>query len=147
MAKSFEVDMNGLLALERRVNSISQNLRNKVIIEAQAEMQIAANEAKKNAPVDTGGAGIRGSINPFFEKSQTSSIIGVVAQKDYAAYWDFGTIEYVNVPSGLENIAIQFKGRGIRNVGGIKPKPYLYPAFFRAVERLKSRLKQIIFDK
>jgi hypothetical protein len=143
MAKSFEVDMNGLMALEKRIQQINANLKQKVYTEGVAIMQEAANEAKQAAPIDTGG--LKGSITAL--NPQSDGMIGLVAQKDYAAYWDFGTIENVRVPSGLEKIAIQFKGRGIRNVGGIKPKPYLYPAFFKGLQRFKERLKQIIFDK
>lgn len=141
MAKSFEVDMNGLMALEKRIQQINANLKQKVMIEGLAQMQEAANEAKQRSPIDTGRN--RNSISPF----STAGQIGIVAQTEYAAFLEFGTVENVRVPNGLEQVAIQFKGRGIRNVGGIKPRLYLYPAFFAAVERLKSRLKQIIFDK
>ena len=45
----------------------------------------------------------------------------------YAPYHEFGTGDLVDIPPGLESIAIVFKGKGIRKVN-ISPQPYLYPS-------------------
>jgi HK97 gp10 family phage protein len=46
----------------------------------------------------------------------------------YAPYHEFGTGGMTAVPANWGDIAIQFKGRGIRIVN-IRPRPFLVPAF------------------
>jgi HK97 gp10 family phage protein len=52
----------------------------------------------------------------------------VFVKADYAPYVEFGTGELVNVPRGLEEYAMRFKGRGIRKVN-LKARPFMYPAY------------------
>lgn len=138
MANGFKVDMAGLISLEKRIAKVDTNLKQFIGVQALGEMQQAATEAKRASPIDTGR--LRNSINAFTDKGQ----VGIVAQTDYAAYHDFGTITRVSVPSGLEGIATQFKGKGLKVNGGINPRPYLYPAFFRAIDRIKQRISKIL---
>jgi len=52
----------------------------------------------------------------------------VFANERYSAYHEFGTGKMVQIPDGWGELAMQFKGKGIREVN-IMPRPYLYPAF------------------
>jgi len=75
--------------------------------------------------------------------SQFKSVQGLNAEvgfsAKYAAYVEFGTGGFVDVPSGLEDYAIQFKGKGIKQVNLI-PRPYLFNSAFEEFTELKNRL-------
>ena len=62
----------------------------------------------------------------------------------YAAYMEFGTGGLVEVPSELSEMAIKFKGKGIKKVD-LRPQPYLYPALVKGrkqyVEDLQNELE------
>jgi len=77
--------------------------------------------AKRLAPVDKGL--LRNSIHPEI-KDLTGEVI---ANAEYAPYREFGTGNKVNVPPELTDYAMQFKGKGIRQVN-TKAQPFLYPA-------------------
>ena len=70
-------------------------------------------------------SGIRQSV-----KSVTKDYHGEVnIAAHYAPYVEFGTGRLVNVPQELSEDAMQFKGRGIRQVNR-SAEPYFYPHFF-----------------
>ena len=56
---------------------------------------------------------------------------------------EFGTGKMVQVPQELVDIAIQFKGKGIREVN-IPPQPFMYPAFVKARATYKENLKKAL---
>ena len=60
---------------------------------------------------------------------------------DYSAYVEFGTGGLVEVPDELQEMAIQFKGAGIKEVN-LPARPYLYPAFVRGREKYIDELKK-----
>lgn len=65
----------------------------------------------------------------------------------YAAYVEFGTGGLVEVPDELKEMAIRFKGKGIREVN-LPARPFLYPAFVKGrdqyVKDLKAELKALV---
>ena len=146
MTKAFTVDINQLTQLQKRVQDMEKGLQQRVRNVVIAEMQEAANAAKKAAPVYSGdkyrGGSLRQSIGPL----PPGDVIGIIAQVEYGAYVEFGTGSGVQVPTILNETAAQFKGRGLRN-NNMRARPYLYPAFFAAVERIKQMLPKIILNK
>ena len=146
MAKAFTVDINQLTQLQKRVQDMEKGLQQRVRNVVIAEMQEAANDAKKAAPVYGGdryrGGTLRGSIGPL----PPGDVIGIIAQVKYGAFVEFGTGSGVQVPTILNETAAQFKGRGLRN-NNMRARPYLYPAFFAAVDRIKKMLPKIILNR
>jgi hypothetical protein len=59
--------------------------------------------------------------------------------EDYAPFVEFGTGGMVVVPSGWEDFAIKFKGKGIRTVNA-PARPYLIPSFEKGVKEINARL-------
>ena len=51
----------------------------------------------------------------------------IFANAPYAAYVEFGTGGLVSVPKGFEQIAIKFKGKGVKKIN-LRPRPYLIPS-------------------
>ena len=60
---------------------------------------------------------------------------GVLAP--YAPFVEFGTGGLVQVPNELKEIAIKFKGKGIKQVN-LRARPYLYPAFIYKLSSIES---------
>lgn len=85
----------------------------------------ASNAAPTNKRI-TGGDLKQGIIALPIDKNNWK----VLAKPKYAAYMEFGTGGLVEVPAELQDVAIKFKGKGIRQVN-LRPQPYLYPAFVK----------------
>jgi hypothetical protein len=94
-------------------------------------------DAKMFAPVDK--AGLKSSIRPFNKGKTGEVIVGV----KYGPYIDFGTGTKVKVPAELTDYAMQFKGKGIRQVN-LSARPYLYPAFFINREKFINACDKIL---
>ena len=96
-------------------------------------------EAISMAPVDLGI--LRSSIN-----GEVDGLNGVVGTPiTYAPYMEFGTGGLVDVPAGLEDYAIKFKGTGIKQVN-IPPRPYLIPAFKKHTVIMMAELEKLDLD-
>ena len=96
------------------------------------------NEAKSNTPIDTGI--LRGSGSMDVKDNGLSATVSFSAE--YAPFVEFGTGGEVQVPSGWEDFAIQFKGKGIRVVNA-PARPYLIPAFEKGVKDLNGRILKL----
>jgi len=64
-------------------------------------------------------------------------------QTEHSVYVEYGTGTEVNVPSGFEQYALQFIGKGIRQVN-IKPKPYFHPALNDELKEMRKKLKDLL---
>jgi len=65
-----------------------------------------------------------------------------------APYYEFGTGDFVEVPQGQEEFAMEFFVNGL---GTTRPQPYLFPAFFAKwygiIEELERRLNDYFKSK
>jgi len=97
--------------------------------------------AKMLAPVDNGK--LRQGIGKQKENPLNYKIF---AREKYSAYMEFGTGGLVNVPNELKELAILFKGKGVKQIN-IKPQPFLYPSLVNGrklyLDELKESLKQL----
>lgn len=96
-------------------------------------------EAISSAPVDLGI--LRSSING--EVDGLNGAVGTPMR--YAPYLEFGTGGLVDVPTGLEDYAIKFKGSGIKQVN-IPPRAYLIPAFKKHTAIMLTELEKLDLD-
>lgn len=96
-------------------------------------------EATTLAPVDLGilKSSINGEINGL------NGVIGTPVK--YAPYMEFGTGGLVDVPEGLEDYAMKFKGAGIKQVN-IPPRPFLTLAFRKHTSIMLEELKKLDLD-
>lgn len=96
-------------------------------------------EATSLAPVDLGI--LKSSIN-----GEVDGLNGVVGSTvKYSPYIEFGTGGLVDVPQGIEDYAIKFKGAGIKQVN-LFPRPYLVPAFKKHTAKMIEELKKLDLD-
>lgn len=96
-------------------------------------------EAISMSPVDLGI--LKSSING--EVDGMNGIIGTPVR--YAPYMEFGTGGLVDVPEGLEDYAMKFKGAGIKQVN-LFPRPFLIPAFKKHTAKMIEELKKLDLD-
>tara|TARA_R110000796_G_scaffold149826_1_gene266640 strand:- start:350 stop:781 length:432 start_codon:yes stop_codon:yes gene_type:complete len=98
-------------------------------------------DAKQKAPVNLGK--LRQGINVV---KVNEYLYKVVARERYSAYMEFGTGGLVSVPSELKELAIQFKGAGVKQIN-IRPQPFLYPALLNGrvnyLKDLKAQLNKL----
>lgn len=97
--------------------------------------QLSANNNKKTSR-------LLGSIN-FVPTGQRLGY-EVFAQTTYAAYQEWGTINYVSVPPDLVEIAAKYKGRGIRKTGGVKPKHYFFSQRALVIPELMKNINNVL---
>jgi HK97 gp10 family phage protein len=104
-------------------------------------------DAKQNVVRVTGKLGYKvtgdlaTSIMPNYFDNGKSVRVGTA--KHYAPYVEFGTGALVEVPEGLEDFAMQFKGAGIKEVN-LPARPFLMPAFEKNIEPFIERLEKMI---
>lgn len=66
----------------------------------------------------------------------------VFSSEFYSAYHEFGTGGEVNIPRGWEDVARQFKGKGIKRIN-LAPRPFFYPAYKEAKKQVLKDLRKI----
>jgi len=97
-------------------------------------------DAKQRAPVDLGQ--LRQSIgNTTASVGNNRSLI--FANAPYAAYVEFGTGGAVSIPKGFDQLAIKFKGKGVKQIN-LRPQPYLIPAYLIGVAGYGKKLISVL---
>lgn len=133
------IELEGLQATINKLSKVDNEVAKNVdeILE-NAALNIAG-IANRIAPVfkGKGGGNLRGSIQPGPVAKLTWE---VVASAHYAPYIEFGTGGLVDIPKGLEQYALQFKGKGVKQVN-IKPQPFLFPALMAYRKTLINELR------
>ena len=66
---------------------------------------------------------------------------GVLAP--YAPFVEFGTGGLVEVPNELKEMAIKFKGKGVKQIN-LPARPFLYPALLRGRNEYLDKLKKVL---
>ena len=140
MAKS---EIKGLNKLLKKFETLDKEIIKNVKDTIEGAAQDIEVDAKVAAPVDFGKLRQGIKAQPIAGKEMGYR---VVAKEKYSAFMEFGTGGRVKVPTELKEVAIQFKGKGIREVN-IQPRPFLYPAFVKhrkiLIKDLKDYLKTL----
>ena len=135
------LEVKGINKAIKELKNTGLQVSDKVDAITKSNAQEIEAEAKQRAPVDKGFL-----RNQIATEKKGEALYGVVANAPYSAYMEFGTGGEVEVPNELKDIAIQFKGKGIKTVN-IRPRPFLYPSFIKGriqyLKDLKSYLKSL----
>ena len=144
---SFEINIEGINEYASSLNENAEAFKRnvKALVEVAAKDWVS--KAKRSAPKDKGGSGLAGAIT-YYPEGETEESVGynIVAQKTYAPYQEWGTIEHVSVPGELAEYAAQFKGRGIRKRGGIRPRSFFFIHQNTIIETLRQRIENLKKD-
>lgn len=107
--------------------------------EIEATGRLIEAGAKSNVVVDLGK--LRQSI--VYEAYRGGWGAQVTANAKYAPYVEFGTGGLVQIPEGWDEVAAQFKGKGLVMIS-LPARPYLIPEFYEQVDALLQRLQRHI---
>lgn len=129
------VRIKGNKALLRKLRNVSKEGAELVKEEIFSTIHEIRNEAVSRVPVDTGF--LKNSIIALPEGMSGKVRVNVL----YGAYIEFGTGALVDVPQGLEDYAIQFKGKGVKQVN-LPARPFLFPVWFKETKELIPRLEK-----
>lgn len=127
--------LDGIKGLEQKLKNLSKEMSDGIQKDMQETSIEINSEQKQLCPVDFGT--LRSRIAFDFPTKLTTVF---TAATDYAAYVEFGTGGLVNVPPSLEKEAIQYKGKGIRQVN-MNAQPYFFQPIFKGKNKLISKIK------
>ena len=143
MAKNVVKNLDKVI---RQMQSFGRNTEKAIaqITEDNAqEIVLSAKNNAKNLGIFDNGTLINGIARG--KKGKLNQVI--FAKEKYSAYMEFGTGGLVNVPSELKEVALQFKGKGVKKIN-IQPRPFLYPAFVKGrleyLKELKDNLNVLV---
>ena len=129
-------NITGLQETLNKLNAQSLEIQSFLKSEFQNTGLETLNEAKSKVPVDNNN--LRKSSN--YEPINEGLGFKVSFSADYAPYVEFGTGGSVLIPKGWEDVAIQFKGKGLRTIN-LPARPYLIPSFEKNVKLMESRIE------
>lgn len=140
--------LKGKRAFKGNLMQIKKDASRKVAGIVAANSTDISREAAQNAPkmfkLPRGGKPTNGEIVQSIATSKLSNLKWEISvNSKMAAYAEFGTGAYVDVPAGWENIAWSYyvNGRGV-----IMPTPFFIPAFKKGSERYLKDLNKYLDD-
>ncbi len=137
--------IKGMKALLKRLEKIDKELVNDVDKIVQANGSEMAQTARRLAPVDTGK--LRQSIRKeSTTNKEEGPSVSVTAGVKYAPFIEFGTGGLVQVPKELQEIAIRFKGRGVKRID-LRPQPFMWPALILQRRQLTADIDKYLKKK
>ena len=144
MADQISFRIEGLDALIKRMGKLAPEIAKEVAMEVNASALAIQSKARRSVASNSTDKGrLVGSIQ-LKEINKGDKVVYTVGSRlKYAPYVEFGTGGTVNVPSGYEDFAIQFKGKGIRKIN-LRPRPYLIPAFESEIPILRKNIQNVI---
>ena len=109
MADSIHFNLTGVDNLIKRVETLSEKVKDEIALSIRESALKIQKDAKRNAPVDMGT--LRNSIFLDFDYQKNKLTYKVGASASYAPYIEFGTGGSVKVSPEYANYALQFKGK------------------------------------
>ena len=146
------IDVSGFSEVLKNISTLAADLRDEIDAEleeasrsfARLAKNSLANSLSANNNKKTGR--LLGSIG--FGRSLTAPLSHEsFAITNYAAYNEWGTIEHVSVPPDLVDIAIKYKGAGIRKRGGMRAKHFFFSQRAIVIPELMNNLNNVIEDR
>ena len=121
---------------DKEIDIITKSNAQEIVLDAK--QNAPENKTKQKTPVDLGFL-----RNNIFSKKQEEMNYAVIARAKYSAYMEFGTGGLVDVPDELKELAILFKGKGVKQID-LRPQPFLYPAYAKGVVRYERDLTNLL---
>lgn len=135
---SFSLNIKGIKGVQDALKRKEKAVTTELDLEMNAYVIDIEAAATRKAPVDTGKL-----RQGFFIDTSKKLNKSVGNSKEYAAYVEFGTGALVNVPKGLEEYAMKFKGKGIRKVN-LPARPFLFNSQRELLPKFLKRIKNLI---
>lgn len=138
MSKGLTIEVQGLKQALNSIKAYKGEKEQKISDALKGAIYDLVAEAQAKVPTDLSNLkqSIRVTVVRRFEAEAE-------AEAGYAAYVEFGTGALVRVPKELVSYAMQFKGKGIKEVN-LPARPYFYPAAEAAVKQFLEDIKVIL---
>lgn len=135
---SFSLNIKGIKAVEDALKRKEKAVTTGLDLEMNAYVTDIEGMATRKSPTDTGKLkqGFFIDVSKKLNKSVGNS-------KEYAPYVEFGTGALVNVPKGLEEYAMRFKGKGIKKVN-LPARPFLFNSQRELLPKFLKRINNLI---
>lgn len=140
MPQPFTLHIEGFNRLGLRIKDMPKKLQKVIGGEILASAQEIHHAQLRAVRVNTGTLK-RGMPEPALKDLQ----VELTSSALYSPYVEFGTGKLVSVPKGLENFAIQFKGKGIRQVN-LPARPFFFPPYILERPRLFKNIDNVLKD-
>jgi HK97 gp10 family phage protein len=137
MGKAFTFQFEGLDKALSKLKDLPDDIKEEVVEEIKDTGRLIIAKAKTRAPIDMGALRQRTNLQELNEG------VELFSAAKYAAFVEFGTGGLVDVPKGLESYAMQFKGKGIKQVN-LRPRPFFFNSFFEEKPKLLQRIKNVL---
>jgi len=124
-----KIKVTGLKELKRELNSIEAKSKAAINKGLQQTARLILADALNRVPVDKGL--LKNSMG--VESNDEKMTATVYAAALYAAYQEFGSGQFTEVPKGFEDYAREFYVDG---TGRTRPQPFMFPALFANQEKL-----------
>ena len=143
------VQIKGFDKLIKDLKELGEKGQERFALTTEITVKDMERHAKRLAPFNKKigfGGTLRHNIKAVkVENLKWELLANALGTAPYSAYMEFGTGGLVEVPDELKEMALRFKGKGIREVN-LMPQPLLYPALVKGrVDYLKA-LKQDLED-
>ena len=135
---SLELNISGIEKIKQAIAEANKKVTDGLNMELDAFSVNVNRKQVTNCPVDTGV--LRGALT--FDNS-TPLDKKIFTFNKYAPYQEFGTGGLVEVPAGLEEIAVAFKGKGVRKVN-MPAQPFFFRAFFEEKPTLMKNIENLL---
>ncbi len=166
MANVFSVELPDLRALQKDIERVGETAMPRLKFGLEQFLSFVADKARLKCPVKTGH--LQSSITHQISKSTDRAIEGRVGSNvDYAPYVELGTGIYgprktpirpknkkvlawvvrgprPTTPEGWRQACREGRAVLVKEVQGMKPRPYLLPALTENIERLVEFLKKAL---
>lgn len=126
---------SGNRALLGAIADRKEGIRQLVEDEVEATLYSIRDKARSRVPRDTGY--LANSIRVIEAEG------AVQVEANYGPYVEFGTGSAVQIPSGMENYALQFKRPNERDIR-VPAQPYLVPSWMEESQELINRLRRAL---
>ena len=135
---SLRLDISGMDGLKKAIESKQKDLVEGINNEMNAGVKDINDKQIVYTPVNHGR--LKGANDFNIDKPLTKILYNNV---EYAPYVEFGTGGLVKIPKGLEDIAIQYKGKGIKKVN-LRARPFFFRAYFEEYPKMIKRIKKLL---
>lgn len=135
------LSLHGMKGLNDALKRKGKALSNGIDAEMQASVLDINKKQMQLVPVDKGF--LKSSLK--FNKKQPLNyeIVSAGAGSSYAPYIEFGTGGMIDIPTGLEDEAVKYRGSGKRNVN-MRAQPFFYSPAFVEWKELQQKIKKML---
>jgi hypothetical protein len=169
---AYKISLSGLQPTINKIRSTGNDIRNQVDAKIGEGVVEMSRMAVRLAPKDKS---FLASKISGFKKADLNWMLA--AQSEYAAFMEFGTKGFVDIPSGLQQYAAQFRGKGrtgnrkLKDViyewcrrkgipkerwwfiyrqirdNGVKPHPFFFPSVFAFRPQIVKNVIKLLREK